>query len=183
MVMDPSFTEPRQPSSLPYRLLLLEVIVLIFQWIHYYPLMPGKMATHFGAGGEANGWMTRDGFLFFFWGMCAFLVVLFLLMPKLIALFPDSMINMPNKDYWFTPERRPLAMGRIGAHMAWLAVLILGLMMVLLQTTFRANLMSVPRLEGIVVGLTMAGFLSGMTVWLVTFFLAFRVPKRGGTRG
>ncbi len=178
--MDPTPLEPRVPSPLPYRLLLLEAFVLVLLWLHYYPLMPGRMATHFGAGGEANGWMTLDGFLLFFWGMCAFLVVLMLLMPKLIGLFPDSMVNIPHRDYWLAPERRPLVRAILGEHMAWLGVIILGLMGAILHSTFRTNLLEPPRLEGISIGWTMGGFFAAMAVWLVMFCRAFRVPKEPG---
>jgi serine/threonine-protein kinase len=175
--MDPAIAEPREPSSLPYRLLALEAAVLVFQWLRYYPLMPGRMATHFGAGGEANGWMGRDEFLVFFCGMCAFLMAVMLLMPKLIGLFPDSMINMPNKEYWLAPERRAASMALIGAHMAWLAVLVLGLLMAILQLTFLSNLMPEPRLEGSAVALTMGGFLACMLIWLIAFIRGFNLPK------
>lgn len=175
--MDPTSVEPREPSTLPYRLLALEAALLAFQWIRYYPLMPEKMATHFGAGGEANGWMGRDEFLLFFCGLCAFLMAMMLLMPKLIGLFPDSMINMPNKEYWLAPERRASSMALIGAHMAWLAVLVLGLMMAILHLTFQANLMPKPRLEGAAIGFAMGGFILCMLLWLVAFIRAFNLPK------
>jgi len=179
--MDPASPEPREPSTLAYRLLALEAAIMAFQWIHYYPLMPGKMATHFGASGAANGWMPRDGFMAFYCGMCAFLVVLFLLMPKLIGLFPDSMINMPNKEYWLAPERRAATMALMGANMAWLAVLILGLMMAILQLTFLSNLMPEPRLDGTTIALTMGGFFVCMLIWLVAVIKAFNLPKDPGT--
>lgn len=179
--MDPAIPEPREPSSLPYRLLALEAAVMAFQWIHFYPLMPEKMATHFGASGEANGWMPRDGFLLFYCGMCAFLMLLFLLLPRLIGLFPDSMINMPNKEYWLATGRRGQTMALVGAHMAWLAVLVLGLMLAILQLTFLSNLMPEPRLEGTSIGITMGGFFLCMLVWLVAFIKAFNLPKGPGS--
>lgn len=175
--MDPETLAPRAPSALPYRLLLLEVFALVLLWLHYYPLMPAKMATHFGAGGEANGWMSRDGFLLFFCGMCAFIVVLMLLMPKLIGVFPDSMINLPHKEYWLSPEHRPAAMAILGAFMAWMAVIVLGLMTAILQLTFLSNIHPDPRLDGTATALTMGGFLVSMGIWMVAFYRAFRVPK------
>jgi uncharacterized membrane protein len=174
--MDPEPLEPREPSPLPYRLLLVQGFVLVLQWLHYYPLMPARMATHFGAGGEANGWMARDGFLLFFFAMIGFMVTLMLAMPKLIGLFPDSMINLPHKAYWLAPERRPLTMSIVASFMAWLAVIVVGLFMAILQLTFLSNLEPKPRLDGVAAAVAMIAFFVSMAVWLVLFYRAFRMP-------
>jgi uncharacterized membrane protein len=36
------------------------VLAAALQVIHFYPLMPDKMASHFNAAGQANAWMQRD---------------------------------------------------------------------------------------------------------------------------
>lgn len=49
------------PLSLSWFLLLLVPIVLtIILAIHYYPMMPERIATHFGAGGVADAWKTKS---------------------------------------------------------------------------------------------------------------------------
>jgi hypothetical protein len=97
-------------------------------------------------------------------------------MPKLIGVFPDSMINLPHKEYWLAPERRPLTMSIMGTYMAWLAVIVVGLFMAILQLTFLSNLAPKQRLDGAATAATMIGFFASMAVWLVMFYRAFRKP-------
>lgn len=73
---------------------------------HYYPLLPEKLATHFGDGGVPNGWMPRDTFAGFYAGMLLFMTSVFLLARWLVQKLPDRLINIPNKAYWLAPERR-----------------------------------------------------------------------------
>jgi len=143
--MDARLQEPRESSTLPYRLMAMEAAIMVLVCLYYYPKLPQKLATHFGAGGAANGWMDKGGFLVFYLGLCAFMVAIFLLMPRFVALFPDSMINLPNKDYWLAPERRARTMGMMGENMAWLGVLILALFIGMGYLTFQADLMPQPR--------------------------------------
>jgi uncharacterized membrane protein len=68
------------------------------------PQLPERVATHFGAGGEPNGWMSRAGHVRFtlLFGLIvpAFVIAIFATMPR----FGDRWMNIPNKDYWLAPE-------------------------------------------------------------------------------
>jgi len=171
--MDARLQEPREPSTLPYRLMALEAVALILVCLYYYSRLPQKLATHFGAGGAANGWMDKGGFLVFYLGLCAFMVAIFLLMPRFVALFPDSMINLPNKEYWLAPERRALTMGMMGENMAWLGVLVLALFIGMGYLTFQADLMPQPHLDEAAGAVMMGAFFVCMIIWLVRFIRAF----------
>ena len=151
--------------------------LLVLQAVHYYPLMPDKMATHFGSGGKANGWMTKDGFFLMLGGLCFFITVLFALMPRLISMFPDSLINLPNKPYWMTPERRPKAMAILGRNMLWMANLVLALFLGMGYLTYKANLMPEPALDERLALFLMAGFMAGMLATVILLIVAYRVPK------
>lgn len=90
--------------------------------------LPNRVATHFGAGGQADGWMSREqhvqvtllsGLL-----IPAFIVGLFSLMRYLKA-----GINIPHKDYWLSPERQaetPAFFQRHGVWFAGMFILFLG---------------------------------------------------------
>ena len=70
------------------------------------PDLPDRIATHFGWNGVADGWMAKDtaGVVF---GTVTLLVVLPLgFLPRIIDLLPDSMINLPNGDFWLSVDRR-----------------------------------------------------------------------------
>ena len=68
--------------------------------VQQHATLPEKVATHFGANGQANGWMSRDTHSAFQIGTTVFLAAVFaglaLFMPRL----PDRHINLPHRDYW-----------------------------------------------------------------------------------
>jgi len=68
--------------------------------------LPPRVATHFGAGGAANGWMTRDGYLAFMLvfvlGLPWFVYASVAVLPRLFPRFA----NLPHRDYWLSPARQ-----------------------------------------------------------------------------
>ena len=51
-------------------------------------LLPERMAIHFGAGGKANGWMSRSADLVFFGGLGVGLPLFFIVLSLVIGLVP-----------------------------------------------------------------------------------------------
>ncbi len=123
---------------------LLVILVLLLgaalQLMHYYPLMPERMATHFGTSMQADGWSARQSF-FTTYALVEVGVVIILLVPVFLTKrLPTSMINMPNRDYWFAPERREDTWVQMSVYALWMAALTLGFLIVVAEATFRANL-------------------------------------------
>jgi uncharacterized membrane protein len=71
-------------------------------------LLPERVASHFGANGEANGWMSRSGYLWFVAGMGVGLPLFIIGLSFLSKFFPISMVNVPNKEFWLAPGRREM---------------------------------------------------------------------------
>src|SRR5512133_625506 len=89
------------------------------------PMLPDKVASHFGTGGTPNGWMTKRGFL-------TFSVIFGLAMPlavvgifSLITVLPHWMVNLPHKEYWLGPEQRHQTRRYLIRQGLWLACLML----------------------------------------------------------
>lgn len=76
--------------------------------------LPNTVATHFDGRGQPNGWMSKMFFLIFSLGISAFLNGLLLILYFTLHKFPENMINIPKKDYWFSnPERKAEALARL----------------------------------------------------------------------
>ncbi len=125
---------------------LLVILILLvgaaLQLRHYYPLMPDQMATHFGAGMEADGWSARQSF-FLTYALVEVGMLVILLLPVFFAKrLPISMVNMPNRDYWFAPERSEETWIKVSAFSLWMAAATLAFLIVAAEATFRANLTS-----------------------------------------
>ena len=71
-----------------------------------YSRLPERMASHFDASGVANGWMPRDGYVWFMVGVVTFVSLTMLAAFGSIRYLPNAVINIPRRDYWLAPERR-----------------------------------------------------------------------------
>ena len=71
-----------------------------------YARLPERMASHFDASGVANGWMSRDSYVWFMVGTVTFVSLLMVGTFSLIRYLPNAVINIPRRDYWLAPERR-----------------------------------------------------------------------------
>jgi len=154
-----------------YMLLSLSAV----QVAYYYPQMPDTVASHFGANGRANGWMSKDGFIGLYAFMMTLMAAMFAIMPRYILKFPDSMINLPAKGYWLAPERRAQTGATIQAFMLECGNATIALMLCIFQLAFQANL-GKPQTLGDSSWVLLAAFLGYMAVWLIRFYRAFRPP-------
>jgi len=48
-------------KNLAYSILAGLMVVTVVQHVWYFPQLPDRVATHFGADGQLNDWMSRTG--------------------------------------------------------------------------------------------------------------------------
>ena len=88
--------------------------------------LPDRVASHFGNGGRANGWMTRE---FYTWFMLGFGVLLPLVVVVAVTFLPRLAARTVDLSQHGRRElivRRDAAIASIGDHAPWLGVLICG---------------------------------------------------------
>src|SRR5690349_6137471 len=78
---------------------------LIYVW-QSSPHLPDKVASHFGMDGKPNGWMLRSDYVLYMGAAGVGLPLFILAIYSLLSIIPKQLINVPNRDYWFAPERR-----------------------------------------------------------------------------
>ena len=131
----------------PLWLLLVVGAIYIGQVLYFRPLLPERIASHFGASGRPDGWMSRDGFLTFYAlfvaGMWAFLSGIGAFLPRL----PSEQINVPHKDFWLAPEQRAATYAYLRGFLLRVTTAVLALMVVLMQSVLLANLHPEPLLS------------------------------------
>lgn len=133
--------------KVPVVLFLLIGAFFCWQWAHYEPLLPDTVATHFGVGGRADGW-SSSATLFPLYALLLVLCTLpFLALPYLLQRLPNSVINMPHKDYWLAPERRAETLAWLGGQLQWFGVWTAAFVVLVFELLLRANLMAEPRLS------------------------------------
>jgi uncharacterized membrane protein len=148
----------------------------VLQLVHYYPLLPETMASHFDGSGRANGFQSRDGFTAFTMGILGMIVFLFGGLGWLFRRLPTGSLNLPNRDYWLAPERRDETLADLAGRMEWFGSASLVLYLYVIQRVIETNLSGAPRLEAKVVLVPVGLYLGFTCVWMVALFRRFRKP-------
>jgi uncharacterized membrane protein len=151
------------------------VVCFIGQSLYYYPNLPEKMASHFNAFGEPDGWMSKSGFMIFEAVILFLIIAEFTLLPTLMEKMPASLINIPNKDYWLAEERRGQTFTIFRHYFEWFGIALLGLFIGINEFIFRANLgkQNLSNWTWII----LLAFLLFVGIWVVKLMREFRIPK------
>lgn len=148
---------------------------LIFaQTAYYFPILPATVASHFNANGVADNWMPKESFLIFEAVIFVIVIGHFWFVPYLIEKMPDSLINLPNKQFWLAPERRAETFDIFRNYFRWFSVGVLFLLLLINQQVYRANLMH-RNLSATVTWLIIAGFVIFTIVWMIKFIRQFKI--------
>ncbi|HYL64645.1 MAG TPA: DUF1648 domain-containing protein [Candidatus Methylomirabilis sp.] len=129
-------SDPRLPRLI-FGLLVLFSVVYFYR---VYAQLPEVMASHFNGNGVPNGWMPKSDFFKVLLPFGLLIAIIAFVSPKLMRIFPPSMINLPNKDYWLAPERRAETVRYMEAALAWLGCAIIALMTFAFYIAVKANL-------------------------------------------
>lgn len=152
------------------------LVVIALQFIYYYPRLPDQVASHFDARGMPNDWSSKDGFFAIMGGVIALIAVIFLGFGFWLPKLPVSTVNLPNKHYWFAPERKENTLSVLTGYMFWFGAATLALMAGILQQTFEANLNPGQRLER--PWLYLGPYLVVTVIWTISLLWRFgRIPK------
>lgn len=139
------------------------------------PRMPEQVATRFDMNGQpaAFGSPAALG-----WGQAIAGASVLLIMgglPVLLPRIPQSLLNVPHKDYWFAPERRDRSMRFVQAWMAWFGAWTQAFLLVIFHGIHRFHLVGGP--EATFSGwVPMAVFFAGLGVGLFVLFARFGRP-------
>jgi hypothetical protein len=139
--------------------------------------LPPRVATHFASGGMANGWMPRDGYLWFALVLQLLPLGLFLGIGWLPVRF-DRFTNLPHRDYWLAPARREATaawLRGMGASLACaMALLLIGLHAAILD----ANARMPPRLDEPLFIAGLVTFVAVVIAGVIAMHVKFRnVPR------
>jgi uncharacterized membrane protein len=158
----------------------LRLLLLVLGWVLFAGYvwqtsadLPERVATHFGANGAPNGWMTRAGHVRFTVlmgiGSSAFVVAVF----ALIGWMGDAVVNVPHKDYWLVPERRQATSEFIQRQGIVFALLMLGFIAAVHHSILVANERSPVSLALREAAWLGGGFLVASLLWVAVFIGRF----------
>ncbi len=120
--------------------------------------------------------MSKSNFFIFEFVILLLIVAEFALLPKLIEKMPNTLINLPNKDYWLTSERSNETFATIRQFFDWLSAGLLILFIAVNQLVFQANIKQID-LPTTPMWTILGLFLIFVVIWLTFFVFRFRIKK------
>ncbi len=149
---------------------LVLLVAAAFVWLSSGSL-PAVVASHFGPGGTANGFMGKGMYT-------ALMIALVVGVPALVAsttllvrALPPQMINLPNRQHWLAPERRDATLDALASLSLRFAMALAVFLCFMRWLVVRAHAVQPPRLPE---GLFFAGLAAFGLVTLAWLFLLFR---------
>lgn len=127
-------------TRLPKIVYFLMLAMGVLQWMQAYPQLPDTMASHFDFYGRPNGWQPKEAFFMVLAVVIAITGAIGFLVPKLIAVVPAELINLPRKDYWLAPERRGETFRFLRTWMGWFSCGVLFVLLYAASQAINANL-------------------------------------------
>ncbi|MDD5544664.1 MAG: DUF1648 domain-containing protein [Acidobacteriia bacterium] len=160
--------------------LIAVLLVALYQWFHFYALLPPVLASHFGADGQPNGWSSKSSFFVMEWAIIGALAFVFIVLPRFLQRLPNEWINLPSKDYWLAEERRNETVAFIQHMVEWMGVVALAFVTTLIQWTIQINLHPGGTFSQRSMILFPGIYLLFIVGWSIRFFLRFRLPQKSG---
>jgi uncharacterized membrane protein len=160
----------------------LFLILAAYAAIHfssYYSQLPEVVASHFDAHGVPNGWQTRSAFFAVFVGVTVLAAVVGFGIPRIIAVVPAQLINLPNKDYWLAPEHRAETMEFLTTHFAWFGCAVFLIVILTFDYAVQSNLHPDHPPDVFRMWYILAGFTTFMAVWITRLLRRFLRPLQG----
>jgi uncharacterized membrane protein len=154
--------------------MLLLILASMAQVVYYYPQLPEVIASHFNFEGTANGWQPKGAFFGIYGGVIVLLVLVFSAPVLFMDRIPDSLINLPRKDYWLAPERRAETFSFINGQMLAYGNATLLFMLIVFNLAIRANLAPQKLLPSSIMLPLLGGYILFTVIWTIRFFLRFR---------
>lgn len=149
------------------------VLVPVVVWTTSADL-PARVASHFGNGGLANGWMPRDGYLALMLGLTTLLPLLVVAMTGFIPRIAVSQIKLPDRGHWLSPARRGETLAWLASHACWLGLVLMLFLGGIHVLTVQANLRVPPRLSEPHFFTLLGAFVVLLVLWIVALGLRFR---------
>jgi hypothetical protein len=152
---------------------LLVAVAAVFVW-HSSQGLPPMVASHFGATGYANGFIPRGTYIVA--TLCALVLLpLAVVVPISVALNkPNAVINLPNRDYWLTAQRRPATIAFIRRQMLYFGVGLLTFICYVHWLVVKANGTAPPTLPSSTFMLGLVTFATFVVLWVGIYLKRFR---------
>ena len=135
--------------------------------------LPDPVASHFNGAGAATGWMPRVSYLLYMLGFAVLLPLAVVAQITAMARFVPRWLNIPNRVYWLSPERRENTLAALDGFALALGSLLAVLVLALHVTLLAANAVVPPHAPASGFAVFLGVFGAALTVWIVALLMRF----------
>jgi hypothetical protein len=164
----------RLPNSIFFILVALGAVQLFY----YSPRLPRMVGSHFGTRGVANDWQPKTLFFCIELGIIVLAIVVSFGIPRIIEVLPVSLINLPRKEFWLSPDRRAETLLYLRVWNAWFGCALLAFLLFVMELVFRANLHNPPQLSNAAFIPALGAFAVFDTILIVRLVLHFSKAQK-----
>lgn len=115
-------------------------LLLLVEFIYFYPLLPQKMASHFSFSNHPSNWIPKSSFVILFVWMYLLITIFVIGFAVLLPRIPDNFINIPNREFLLQPARKDKTLSYISNYLVSIGSLTILLFVVIDYFIFRANI-------------------------------------------
>src|SRR5215469_11381941 len=147
--------------------ILAQLYMVFFAYLAFSAkYLPDRVATKFGLQGRPRRYMPRTVYLFSM-GIVGLVLPFSGLISWVVTKAQPRGINIPNRGYWFAPERIAETQSYLLAHSLWFACFCVAFMVGVHFLIVRANKQNPPKLSMPLLFLFLGTFLAAVLLWSV----------------
>jgi uncharacterized membrane protein len=162
---------------------IFAVLVAAFGFLLFAatPGLPERVATHFGADGRPNRFASRESFV----AITAITVLLPVAVLQgigfLFGKIPVSLINLPNREYWLSGDRRTKTLERLRTAMFEFGNATLAFLLFVTWSVIDANKGGADVRLGGAFGYGLFAFLAFVVLWICFLLRPYlKIPDGAG---
>ncbi len=140
-----------------------------------YPRLPEQVSCHFVASGQPDAWSSKMDYLRTHFITAAIMPAMLLGFGLAMPQIPDSLISLPNSDYWLAPERRQQTLDNIMTQLLWFGSLTMLSLLYMFHRTVMVNLGQAIELSN--TWITTGVYLALVTVWCIRICMRFNTRE------
>ena len=162
-----------------YARVFFVIVILLcgFETVRLWFVSPDVMAAHFNVQGNPDRFVPKLDFFGFQAQTVLVVLGLSLVLQVLPLVLPVQWINMRNREYWLSPERRANTVNRLSSFGAALFTVILIVIQVGFELAVSANLQKPIAFAAQIMVPIIVGFILLSLVLLFWLARSFRLPS------
>jgi len=139
--------------------------------------LPARVASHFGRGGLANGFMTHEQYVLFMLGMTTLLPLVVVACIGFIPRLATSRLSLRYREHWLAPQRREETMATLATWACAFGIVLILFLTCIHFLTLEANLRAPARLDEREFFTVLVAFLVLLGAWIGFMVIRFGRPR------